>query len=79
MVGRGKKVFLPFLAGWVQPYTTAGSGRVKSVCVCVGCTLASLDGSFVLPDPWWKFSNYWCTLKVIVFEPPWLGALANYN
>ena len=35
MVGRGKKVFLPLLAGWVQPYTTAGSGRVKCVCVCV--------------------------------------------
>ncbi len=34
--------------------------------------IVSSDGSFVLPDLWWKFSNYLYTLKVIVPEPAWL-------
>ena len=51
------------------------------VCVCVCCTHTcacrqkTLDGSFVLPVLWWKFSDYLYTLKVIVSESPWLGTL----
>lgn len=34
-----------------------------------------INGLLVLPHPWWKFSNYLCTLKVIVPEPAWLEIL----